>query len=435
MEEAKKINKSLSALGLVINSLTDGRSQHTPYRDSKLTRILQESLGGNSRTTLIITCNQSLEHSSETISTLRFGVRFPLLTRAKKIKNNAKVNLEPNPTELKQLLKESREDCRKMQARIIGLNQEIEQWRSGKTVTEKDRFKYSTDSVVVATASGTNAVLKAKLEDILEKHNVLEDELVCKENQIDELNRMLKEAVEALEKSVNENSNLQQSKQELELKVQHHKIESKDSEIIIESLKQTIATKDQSLCSLEVSETKKGKINELEVGLKSKTANVISSAVMENRRISDIISTIMTKAQTCDAHVQTDNFELNCVETQTDAIKTMTRSTSALIGENDKSTGTDSQLSQDLDLQQAENIHLTSQLLEKEEEIASLKLLLSEHVEQNESLQKYFYEIVSNQGNSSVLESQVKKLQKDLVLQAADFDAMRNKLMSDLTTQ
>ena len=132
----------------------------------------------------------------------------------------------------------------------------------------------------------------------------------------------------------------------------------------------------------------------------------------------------MTKAQTCDAHVQTDNFELNCVETQTDAIKTMTRSTSALIGENDKSTGTDSQLSQDLDLQQAENIHLTSQLLEKEEEIASLKLLLSEHVEQNESLQKYFYEIVSNQGNSSVLESQVKKLQKDLVLQAADFDAM-----------
>ena len=46
LEEAKKINKSLSALGMVINSLTDGKSQHIPYRDSKLTRILQESLGG-----------------------------------------------------------------------------------------------------------------------------------------------------------------------------------------------------------------------------------------------------------------------------------------------------------------------------------------------------------------------------------------------------
>src|ERR1700685_2795408 len=53
LEEAKKINKSLSALGMVINALTDGKSTHIPYRDSKLTRILQESLGGNSRTTLI----------------------------------------------------------------------------------------------------------------------------------------------------------------------------------------------------------------------------------------------------------------------------------------------------------------------------------------------------------------------------------------------
>ena len=57
LEEAKKINKSLSALGMVINALTDGKSSHVPYRDSKLTRILQESLGGNSRTTLIVNCS------------------------------------------------------------------------------------------------------------------------------------------------------------------------------------------------------------------------------------------------------------------------------------------------------------------------------------------------------------------------------------------
>jgi kinesin family member 5 len=54
LEELKKINKSLSALGNVINALTDGKSTHIPYRDSKLTRILQEALGGNSRTALII---------------------------------------------------------------------------------------------------------------------------------------------------------------------------------------------------------------------------------------------------------------------------------------------------------------------------------------------------------------------------------------------
>ncbi|GMG56428.1 unnamed protein product [Ambrosiozyma monospora] len=60
LEEAKRINSSLSALGNVIYSLTDGKSVHVPYRDSKLTRILQESLGGNSRTTLIINCSPTL---------------------------------------------------------------------------------------------------------------------------------------------------------------------------------------------------------------------------------------------------------------------------------------------------------------------------------------------------------------------------------------
>ena len=55
LEEAKGINKSLTMLGRVINALTDGKSQYVPYRDSKLTRILQEALGGNSKTCLIVT--------------------------------------------------------------------------------------------------------------------------------------------------------------------------------------------------------------------------------------------------------------------------------------------------------------------------------------------------------------------------------------------
>ena len=53
LEEAKKINLSLSALGNVIKALTD-KAEHIPYRDSKLTRLLQESLGGNFKTTLIV---------------------------------------------------------------------------------------------------------------------------------------------------------------------------------------------------------------------------------------------------------------------------------------------------------------------------------------------------------------------------------------------
>ena len=67
------INKSLTTLGIVINNLTDGKSMHIPYRDSKLTRVLQESLGGNARTALIVTMSPARDNEDETVSTLRFG--------------------------------------------------------------------------------------------------------------------------------------------------------------------------------------------------------------------------------------------------------------------------------------------------------------------------------------------------------------------------
>ncbi|KAE8010155.1 hypothetical protein FH972_006545 [Carpinus fangiana] len=88
LEEAKMINKSLSALGNVINALTcgSGRANHIPYRDSKLTRILQDALGGNSRTALLCCCSPSSSNASESLSTLRFG------GRAKHIKSSPRVN-------------------------------------------------------------------------------------------------------------------------------------------------------------------------------------------------------------------------------------------------------------------------------------------------------------------------------------------------------
>jgi len=98
LDEAKNINRSLSALGNVINALTDKKYTHVPYRDSKLTRVLQESLGGNAKTSLIITCSPSNFNEQETLSTLRFG------QRAKFIKNVVRVNHERSAEELKLLL-------------------------------------------------------------------------------------------------------------------------------------------------------------------------------------------------------------------------------------------------------------------------------------------------------------------------------------------
>ncbi|KAL4478853.1 hypothetical protein ABPG72_009679 [Tetrahymena utriculariae] len=97
LEEAIKINLSLSCLGKVIHALTSG-NEYIPYRDSKLTRILQESLGGNYKTSLIVTCSMHSSFQDDTISSLKFA------TRAKTIKNTFKMNIKMNPINLQKEL-------------------------------------------------------------------------------------------------------------------------------------------------------------------------------------------------------------------------------------------------------------------------------------------------------------------------------------------
>ena len=104
LDEAKSINQSLTTLGKVINALTDSKIHHIPYRESKLTRMLSESLGGNSKTCLIITCSPHPFNDQETLSTCRFG------KRARSIKNNAKVNREYTIPELRKLLEASEKE-------------------------------------------------------------------------------------------------------------------------------------------------------------------------------------------------------------------------------------------------------------------------------------------------------------------------------------
>ena len=96
LKEATKINLSLSALDNVISSLVDGRQAHIPYRDSKLTRLLQDSLGGNTKTVMIAAISPADYNLDETLSTLRYA------SRAKSIKNKPRVNEDPKDALLKQ---------------------------------------------------------------------------------------------------------------------------------------------------------------------------------------------------------------------------------------------------------------------------------------------------------------------------------------------
>ncbi|KAL4622505.1 kinesin-like protein KIF17 isoform X1 [Arapaima gigas] len=110
LREATKINLSLSALGNVISALVDGRSRHVPYRDSKLTRLLQDSLGGNTRTLMVACLSPADNNYEETLSTLRYA------HRAKSIQNRPRINEDPKDA----LLRQYQEEIKQLRALLSG---------------------------------------------------------------------------------------------------------------------------------------------------------------------------------------------------------------------------------------------------------------------------------------------------------------------------
>ncbi|XP_013817526.2 kinesin-like protein KIF13A [Apteryx mantelli] len=113
LKEGSNINKSLSTLGLVISSLADqaagkGKSKFVPYRDSVLTWLLKDNLGGNSQTAMIATISPAADNYEETLSTLRYA------DRAKRIVNHAVVNEDPNA----RVIRELREEVEKLKEQL-----------------------------------------------------------------------------------------------------------------------------------------------------------------------------------------------------------------------------------------------------------------------------------------------------------------------------
>ncbi|KAK0353318.1 hypothetical protein LTR91_018028 [Friedmanniomyces endolithicus] len=275
LEEAKKINKSLSALGMVINALSDGKSSHVPYRDSKLTRILQESLGGNSRTTLIINCSPSSYNDAETISTLRFG------ERAKTIKQKAKINEELSPAQLKALLKKAQSQVSSLENYFQSLEGEVGMWRKGEQVP-KEQWTPALKDIGRATVqapprsatpsrmrSGQDTpstprpesrmelersstpslpMEKDEKEEFLKRENELQDQLAEKESSMSAAEQALMQARKELSElrelhttTGRSTEKLQADNEILRMQIQKVEFETREEHINMESIKEANA--------------------------------------------------------------------------------------------------------------------------------------------------------------------------------------------------
>uniref|UniRef100_A0A8C5SWH3 Kinesin family member 5A n=1 Tax=Laticauda laticaudata TaxID=8630 RepID=A0A8C5SWH3_LATLA len=196
LDEAKNINKSLSALGNVISALAEGTKSYVPYRDSKMTRILQDSLGGNCRTTMFICCSPSSYNDAETKSTLMFG------QRAKTIKNTASVNLELTAEQWKKKFEKEKEKNKTLKETIVKLEAELGRWRNGENVPEteqlSDEEKVVPDTCDETPINDNNSSIVIRISD--EERHKYEEEIRKLYKQLDDKDDEINQQSQLMEK-------------------------------------------------------------------------------------------------------------------------------------------------------------------------------------------------------------------------------------------
>nr|XP_011714939.1 kinesin-like protein KIF3A isoform X7 [Macaca nemestrina]XP_045250149.1 kinesin-like protein KIF3A isoform X5 [Macaca fascicularis] len=206
LKEATKINLSLSTLGNVISALVDGKSTHVPYRNSKLTRLLQDSLGGNSKTMMCANIGPADYNYDETISTLRYA------NRAKNIKNKARINEDPKDALLRQFQKEIEELKKKLEegeeisgSDISGSEEDDDE--EGEVGEDGEKRKKRRGSSSSSSSDSTCSVIEKPLDKFLPnqagKKKVSPDKMIEMQAKIDEERKALETKLDMEEEERN----------------------------------------------------------------------------------------------------------------------------------------------------------------------------------------------------------------------------------------
>jgi len=200
LREASKINWSLSTLGNVISALADGKASHVPYRNSKLTRLLQDSLGGNAKTLMCANVGPASYNYDETLNTLRYA------SRAKNIRNKARINEDPKDALLKQFQKEIEE-----------LRRQLEEAESASSDDSEDHgFETRKEKKKKSRGEGERAVLRAQIDE--ERKMMMESSQLAEEERRN-VAEILAKQEEELRNADEEENRLRQKLASLESKV------------------------------------------------------------------------------------------------------------------------------------------------------------------------------------------------------------------------
>uniref|UniRef100_H2ZQE8 Kinesin-like protein n=1 Tax=Ciona savignyi TaxID=51511 RepID=H2ZQE8_CIOSA len=291
LHEAMNINKSLSSLGNVISALADGTKTHIPYRDSKMTRILQDSLGGNCRTTIFICCSPASYNEAETKSTLLFGVR------AKTIKNSVQANVELTAEQWRKKFEKERDRNKHLVNTVAHLEKELARWRSGDTVPSDEQVNTKNraslapivDNLTAPAALITNAqsndslVTTATTDSLDDERQNLYKMLDDKDEEINQASQMLerlKQQMTEQEDIITQHridyENLQEEMTRLQTDNEAAKEEVQD---VLQALEELALNYDMKV---QIAEDKKKELNQVSEELTEKT---VSCSFFLNRHL------------------------------------------------------------------------------------------------------------------------------------------------------
>uniref|UniRef100_A0A665T243 Kinesin-like protein n=1 Tax=Echeneis naucrates TaxID=173247 RepID=A0A665T243_ECHNA len=244
LDEAKNINKSLSALGNVISALAEGTKSHVPYRDSKMTRILQDSLGGNCRTTMFICCSPSSYNDLETKSTLMFG------QRAKTIRNTVSVNLELTAEQWKRKYEKEKEKNRSMKETIQRLEAELDRRRKGNAAYKNTPLEMNfASSIVVHISEEERHKYEEEIRKLYKQLDDKDDEINHQSQMVEKLKEQMLNQEELLASSRGDSEKVQSELCRLQTENDSAKTEVKE---VLQALEELAVNYDQK--SLEVEE-------------------------------------------------------------------------------------------------------------------------------------------------------------------------------------